>query len=87
MEEKFRKGDYIVNRNCHDMAIYDKVDAKGYMHFKEYYSHMFKKFKDTKAYTMQINYQKFYELCDEAERSKLDSLLVEFGKKKKKDWK
>lgn len=72
MEEKFKQGDYIINRNCGDMAVYDKVDKKGYMHFSKYYGGMFKELKDTSKFTLQLNYQKFYELCNESEKNKLD---------------
>lgn len=45
-EEKFKKGDYIINRSCGDMGVYDKCDNKGYMHFKYYYGKMFNVLKD-----------------------------------------
>lgn len=67
LEEKFKKGDYIINRCSLDMAVYDKVDKKGYIHFKEYYSHMFKEFHDVDKYTLQINYQNFYDLMNNEE--------------------
>ena len=35
-KEKFEEGDYIINRSCGDMAVYDKCDSKGYMYFKYY---------------------------------------------------
>lgn len=74
-KEKFKKGDYIINRKCGDIAVYDKCDDKGYMHFKHYYGDMFKKLKDCKVYTMQINYQKFYDLCNEEEINKMNELV------------
>lgn len=75
LEEKFKKGDYIINRACGDMAVYDKVDKKGYMHFKYYYSGLFGELRDCTVYTMQINYQKFYELCDDGEKGKMDRVI------------
>ena len=33
---------------------------------------MFKELKDTSEFTLQLNYQKFYELCNESEKNKLD---------------
>lgn len=74
-EEKFKKGDYIINRHCGDMAIYDKTDKNGYMHFKYYYGAMLHSFHDIKKYTMQINYQKFYELCNDEEKLKFDEII------------
>lgn len=73
--ENFKKNDYIVSPASGDMAIYDKVDKSGYMHFKEYYSNMLKSFKDVKKYPLQINYQKFFRLCSKDEKDLLDNLL------------
>lgn len=78
-EEKFKNGDYIISKPCGDMAIYDKTDKKGYMHFKHYYGAMFGEFKDAKTYTLQINYQKFYEPCTDEEKKFLDDKLKEKG--------
>lgn len=75
IEERFKKGDYIINRTCGDMAIYDKLDSKGYMHFKRSYSAMFKELRDIKAYTLQINYQTFYNLCNDDEKKKFDEII------------
>jgi len=72
---KFKEGDYIINRKCGDIAIFDKVDKKGYMMFKKYYGKMFKEFKDITKYTLQINYQKFYDICTSEEKEKFDELL------------
>ena len=35
------------------------------MHFEKYYSKMAKELKDVKKYTLQINYQKFFDNCTE----------------------
>lgn len=75
IEPKFKKGDHIINRSAHDMAVYDKTDNKGYMHFKYFYSGMFHKFNDVRKYTLQVNYQKFWDLCTEEEIEKLDELI------------
>lgn len=75
IEEKFHKGDCIISHSSGDMAIYDKVDKNGYMHFKFYYNAMFHKLYDVKTYIMQINYQSFYELCNEGEKQKLDNII------------
>ena len=72
MEEKFKKGDYIINRSGRQYAIYDKVDAKNYIHFKKYYCNVFNRLKDPKKYTLQLNYQKFWDKCTEEEAQFLD---------------
>ena len=79
IEPIFKPNDYIINKTAGDMAIIDKVTNKNYYHFKAYYSHMFNEFKDTKnkLHDLQINYQKFWELCNEEERKKLDELIKE----------
>ena len=78
IEEKFKKGDYIISHHCGDMAVYDKIDKKGYMHFKHYYNAMFHSFNNVKEYTMHINYQKYYDLCSEAEKEALDKLIKDY---------
>lgn len=77
IEPKFKTGDYIINKSSGDMAIVDKITKKGYYHFKEYYGNMFHEFKDTKnpLFDLQINYQKFYDLCTEDEKNKLEELI------------
>ena len=81
IEPKFQKGDYIINRTCGDMAIVKGVTKKGYYQFEAYYGGMFKQLKDVKDknYDLQINYQKFYELCDENEKKKLDEIIKKGG--------
>lgn len=85
-EEKFKNGDYIINRKCGDMAVYDKTDKNGYMHFKYYYGKMFDSFHDVKKYTMQINYQKFYELCNDDEKNRMDDLIENGTREKEHIW-
>lgn len=70
IEEKFKNGDIIVCNGCKDMAVYDKVDKKGYMHFKKYYCRMKQTFIDVKKYTLQINYQKFWHVATDDEEEK-----------------
>ena len=81
IEPKFQKGDYIINRTCGDMAIVKGVTKKGYYQFEAYYGGMFKQLKDVKDnnYDLQINYQKFYDLCDENEKKKLDEIIKKGG--------
>lgn len=83
MEAIFKSGDYIINRTSGDMAIVKGVTKKGYYQFKAYYGSMFKELKDVKNlnYDLQINYQKFYDLCNEEEKKKLDSIIEENKKK------
>jgi hypothetical protein len=77
LEPKFKEGDYIINRKSHDMAIVKCLSKKGYYQFKAFYGGMFKELKDVDAYELQINYQKFYELCTEEEKKKLDKIIAE----------
>lgn len=83
IEPKFQKGDYIINRTSGDMAIVKGVTKKGYYQFSEYYSKMFHELKDVKNlnYDLQINYQKFYDICTEEEKKKLDDIIKEKGGK------
>lgn len=77
MEAIFNPGDYIINKAAGDLAIIDKITKKGYYHFKEYYSSMFEEFRDSKnaLNDLQINYQKFWNLCTEEEKKKMDELI------------
>lgn len=79
IEPKFTNGDYIINRKSKDMGVFDKVDKKGYMHFKYYYSGMFENLKDVSTYTLFVDYQKFFELCNDEEKEKLDNVIKEQG--------
>ena len=83
VEPKFKKGDYIINRASGDMAIVDSVTAKNYYHFKAYYGSMFNDLKDVKnkLYDLQVNYQKFFDLCTDEEKKKLDDIIKEKGEK------
>jgi hypothetical protein len=42
---------------------------------------MFKELKDCKDFTLQIHYQKFYELCNKEEKKKMDEIIKEKGGK------
>ena len=81
VEPIFKSGDYIINRTSGDMAIIDKVTPKNYYHFTTYYGNMFHEFKDVKnkLYDLQVNYQKFFDLCNDEEKKKLDELIKEKG--------
>ncbi len=83
MEAIFKSGDYIINRTSGDMGIVKGVTKKGYYQFKAYYGSMFKELKDvsSKNFDLQINYQKFYDLCNEEEKKKFDSIIEENKKK------
>ena len=80
-EPKFKPGDYIINRTSGDMAIIHSITPKNYYHFNVYYGNMFREFKDVKnkLYDLQVNYQKFYDLCNDEEKKKLDELIKEKG--------
>ena len=82
VEPIFKPGDYIINRSADDMAIIDKVTKKNYYHFKAYYGGMLNEFKNVedKSYDLQVNYQKFFDLCNEEEKKKLDELIKNRGK-------
>lgn len=81
IEPKFSKGDYIINRTSGDMAIVKGITKKGYYQFSAYYGHMFGKLKDVKNfnYDLQINYQKFFDLCTDEEKKELDKIIKEKG--------
>lgn len=77
IEPIFKEGDYITNRTTGDMAIVKGVTKKGYYQFKVYYGNMFHELKDVKNkyFDLQINYQKFYNLCNDDEKKKLDNII------------
>lgn len=75
IKEKFKKGDYIINRTCGDIAVYQKMDDRGYMHFSYYYGNMFHHLKDVKAYTLQIHYQKMFDLCNDEEKQRMVDII------------
>lgn len=83
VEPIFKKGDYIINHNAGDMAIVKGVTKKNYYQFDVYYEGMFNELKDVKNlnYDLQVNYQKFYDLCTEEEKKKLDDIIKEKGEK------
>lgn len=82
IEPKFNPGDYITNRHAGDIAIVDKITKKGYYHFKAYLEGFDDELRDAKdsINDLQINYQKFWDLCTEEEKKKLDGVI-----KKKKE--
>ena len=81
VEPIFKEDDYITNRHSGDLAIVKGVTKKGYYQFKAYYGKMFDELKDVKDknYDLQINYQKFYDLCTDEEKKKLDKMIKERG--------
>jgi hypothetical protein len=83
VEPIFKKGDYIINRASGDIAIVKGVTKKNYYQFDAYYGGIFKELKDVKnsIYDLQVNYQKFYDLCTEEEKKKLDDIIKEKGEK------
>lgn len=79
IEPLFKKGDWIINRSCGDIAIVKGVTKKNYYQFEEYYGEMFHELKDLKnhPYMLQVNYQKFFELCNDEEKRKLENIIQE----------
>lgn len=79
VEPIFKPGDYIINKSAGDIAIVDKITKKGYYHFKAYYGAMLDELRDPKnsLNDLQINYQKFWEECNEEEKNKLNTMLKE----------
>jgi len=77
IEPNFKSNDYIINRSAGDMAIVKGISKKGYYQFEAYYDNMFNKLKDLKTYKyeLQINYQKFWDFCNENEKNKMDKIL------------
>lgn len=77
IEPKFNPGDYITNRHAGDIAIVDKITKKGYYHFKTYLEGFDNELRDAKdsLNDLQINYQKFWDLCTEEEKKKLDDVI------------
>ena len=61
--------------------FFKKAKNKNYYHFKAYYGSMFNELKDVKnkLYDLQINYQKFFDLCTDEEKKKLDNMIKEKG--------
>ena len=87
VEPKFQKGDYIINRKDSfensDIGIVKGITKKGYYQFSALYGGMFHELKAVgdKNYDLQINYQKFYDLCTDEEKKKFDEILKEKGGK------
>ena len=83
IEPKFKPQDYIINRVSSDMAIVKGITKKNYYQFEAYYSAMFDELKDVKNlnYDLQVDYQKFFDLCNEKEKTKLDNIIKEKGEK------
>lgn len=83
IEPKFSPNDYIINRSAGDMAIIDKITPKNYYHFKVYYSEMFDELRDAKnkLNDLQVNYQAFWNICNDEEKEKLNSIIKEKGGK------
>ena len=85
IEPKFKENDYIISHASGDMAIVKGISKKGYYQFKQYYSDMFRELKNLKQYNyeLQINYQKFWELCNEEEKNKLLKIIENETKRNK----
>ena len=75
--DKFANGDRIISRSSGDMGIFDRIDKRGYVHFKQYVGGMFHKPKDVKDFTLQSNYMRLYELCSKDEEKELERILTD----------
>lgn len=86
IEPKFVKGDYVINRSCGSIGIIKGITKKGYYQFSAYYDGMFHRMKDVKNenHDLQVNYQKFWDICKDEERNRLDE-LIEKDKEEKKE--
>ena len=86
VEPKFEKGDYVINRSCGSMAIVKGVTKKNYYQFSAYYDGMFHRLKDVKNenHDLQVNYQTFWDICNDEERSKLDEIIKQDKLEKEK---
>ena len=79
MNPKFKNGDYIKNIYGKAMAVVSNVDKKGYYHFKHFYGTMFEEFKDVSTFTLQVDYDKFYELMNENEVNEFNEMIKKSG--------
>ena len=77
MEAIFKKGDYIISHSSGDLAIVKGITKKNYYQFEAYYDNMLEELKNLKdnKYELQVNYQKFFELCNEEEKNKLNEII------------
>lgn len=76
IEPKFKKGDYIINRSAGDIGIVKGITKKGYYQFKAYLGGMFG-WLDMNGHELQVNYQKFYDLCTNEEIKKMNKMIKE----------
>lgn len=77
IEPKFVKGDYVINRAAGDMAIIKGITKKNYYQFSSYYDAMLHQMKelDKYPYELQVNYQKFWDFCNDEEKKELDEKI------------
>lgn len=79
----FNEGDFIISHSSGDMAVFDKIDKKGYVHFKKYYGAMFEDMKGD-DYIFHMNFLKFFELCNEEEKNNFTKILEDEKKNPEK---
>ena len=81
VEPLFKKGDYVINRSANDIAIIKGITKRGYYQFEAYYDGMLGELKDVKdkSYDLQINYQKFWDICTNEEKQHLDEIIKQKG--------
>lgn len=83
IECQFKQGDYIISHASGDMGVFNKIDKKGYVHFKKYYGAMCEDIRGDE-YNFHMNFLKFFEPCNEEEIKKLDEILEDAEKNPKK---
>ena len=76
IEPKFKNRDYIINHSSGDIGIVKGITKKGYYQFKAYLGGMFG-WLDMNGHELQVNYQKFYDLCTDEEKKKIDDAIKE----------
>ena len=73
-DNRFKEGDFIISHASGDMGVFNKIDKKGYVHFKKYYDSMFESIKGDE-YNFHMNFLKFFELCNEEEIKQFKEIL------------
>ena len=80
---EYKEGDYIISHASGDMGVFNKIDKKGYVHFKKYYDCMFEYIKGDE-YNFHMNFLKFFEPCNEEEKKKMNEILEDEKKNPQK---
>lgn len=73
-DNRFKEGDFIISHASGDMGVFNKIDKKGYVHFKKYYDATFEHMKGDE-YIFHMNFLKFFEPCNEEETKQFKEIL------------